>query len=252
MGQVPSERGRAPPGVSEGGRSARAVEGRTGAIAELRQLARVWEVHLPEHESLAPHENVYLPYLISVARDAGIILDIGAGRGRMGKILQENGVTGTMVSLDLNDYVRECVGPSCVGDAQYLPFTDEEFDLVFSIGVVEHLSGLGRSIAEHARVARGGGYVLINTPCLSVFTPLRWIVWSLKYRNRGSFNHLMGRNLTIREVRSEMERSGLKVVETGRCGWYLPAFTKRLRSAFRWILPERVFGAYLWCLGVKL
>ena len=180
-----------------------------------------------------------------------MILEVGAGRGRMVGLLRANGTEGTIVCLDINEYVKECDGAPCIGDARYLPFPDNTFDLVYSLGVVEHFTGMEKAIAEHARVVRKGGHVLITTPRLSVYSPLRWIVWFLKYRHLGSFTQVMGRNLTIAAVRSAMRDAGIWIKEAGSSGFFLPKFSKHLWIILRWVLPERVFGAYLWCLGEK-
>lgn len=221
-------------------------------MTELHQLAEVWERHLPKAGTLGYHERVFFPRLVELARQSKTILEVGAGRGRMVSLLRENGAKGTIICLDINRYVNECDGEPCICDARALPFRDNTFELVYSLGVVEHFEGTERAIAEHARVVRNGGHVLITTPRLSVYTPLRWAVWFIKYRHLGSFQQVMGRNLSIASVRGAMEKSGVLVTRAGSSGFFLPKASKHLWVVLKWVLPESIFGAYLWCLGEKL
>jgi ubiquinone/menaquinone biosynthesis C-methylase UbiE len=50
-------------------------------------------------------------------------------------------------------------------DGLAAPFGDEEFDLVFSYHVLEHVADLDASIADIARVLKPGGYAVIIFPC---------------------------------------------------------------------------------------
>ena len=58
-----------------------------------------------------------------------------------------------------------------LGDARHLTFPDENFDGVWSLGVVEHFYGGFEPIAmETARVLKPGGYAFVTVPTMS---PLR-------------------------------------------------------------------------------
>lgn len=52
------------------------------------------------------------------------------------------------------------------GDGFCLPFDDGEFDVVYSLGLVEHFSALQTDelVAEHVRVCRPGGLVIVAVP----------------------------------------------------------------------------------------
>ena len=49
-------------------------------------------------------------------------------------------------------------------DAQQMPFADEVFDVVYSLGVVEHFKVPNQFIAENVRVVKQAGYLLVDSP----------------------------------------------------------------------------------------
>jgi len=51
-----------------------------------------------------------------------------------------------------------------VGDAYFLPYESGLFDMVFSIGVMEHLSEISVALGEQKRVLKRGGKLLISVP----------------------------------------------------------------------------------------
>ena len=66
----------------------------------------------------------------------GDILEIGCGDGHLSTILSDH--FNNVVSTDLNP--REEIKDVIVADAQYLPFTSNTFDAIFSSNVLEHNS----------------------------------------------------------------------------------------------------------------
>lgn len=97
------------------------------------------------------------------------VLEIGCGTARDGRFLCENGIDYRAVdqsvrSLQLARRHFELAGlpPRFIaGDARNLPFEDDQFDLVFSIGVLHHSPDTPRSCKELARVTRPGGTVRV-------------------------------------------------------------------------------------------
>jgi SAM-dependent methyltransferase len=96
------------------------------------------------------------------------LLEIGCGEGGNLFFLQD--IPAKFFGIDL--FVRKLVfakgqlqncGFICSG-AEYLPFSDESFDVVLCRDVLHHLPDRGRALKEMTRVCRQGGRMVIIEP----------------------------------------------------------------------------------------
>lgn len=113
------------------------------------------------------------------------ILEPGCGAGLMSALLaKENQVT----VLDLSQKAllmakktfkeQKSKGEFIQGDLFNMPFKDEEFDIVWNQGVLEHFSNPSLAMKEMARVTKKGGYIVIFIP--AYLSPLHFIWLFLK------------------------------------------------------------------------
>ena len=89
-----------------------------------------------------------------------VVVEIGAGEGRITERLVERFPTATVVGLDLPDTNLaeewdEIEVPMFFGDATRMPFVDDSIDLVVGLEVLEHVPQPERALADIARVCRG-------------------------------------------------------------------------------------------------
>jgi len=97
------------------------------------------------------------------------ILDMGCGMGEFINILHKKGiecVVGVEGSQNSCDYVSK-KGFVCRRvnlEEGTLPFKDEEFDVIISLEVIEHLWNTKKYLGEISRVMKKDGYVLFTTP----------------------------------------------------------------------------------------
>lgn len=99
------------------------------------------------------------------------ILDYGCGVGAWLGVLAHTFPDARLHGVDISevaigkarkkypDYRLECF------DGTTTPFADEQFDLVFSYHVLEHVDDVENSIQDIARVIRPGGHAVIIFPC---------------------------------------------------------------------------------------
>lgn len=101
------------------------------------------------------------------------VLEIGCGAGFMAVELAQRGLCVQAVD-SVETMVRQARQQAAkagvvnllsieVGDAHALPFDDESFDLVFTVGVIPWLTNPKVALREIARVTRPGGYAIVTT-----------------------------------------------------------------------------------------
>ena len=99
------------------------------------------------------------------------VLDVGCGEGVLTAAWAERLGAGRIVGIDLDDpKLREEWARRSRGNLEFraeeatrLSFEDDEFDLAAAIEVLEHVPDPEHTVAEMARVARGG-HLLVSVP----------------------------------------------------------------------------------------
>lgn len=130
-------------------------------------------LELVEQEWHSPHwgnfeTNIAFLAQTGVLGSASHILEIGCGKGRMLKALQDAGHT--VCGIDIDEFpvaeCRRCYPEIDVrqasGDA--IPFPDASFDFVLSFDVFEHIRDSDRHLREVMRVLKPTGQYLLQTP----------------------------------------------------------------------------------------
>jgi len=147
------------------------------------------------------------------------ILEVGCGRGATSLELARRGAL--VVGLDYSEEAlavcrslerQNCTKGRAVfvkGDARKLPYAEESFDFVFSVGLIEHFHDPAEILAEQHRVLRTGGYVLVQVPQkYSLYTALKKVMITLgKWPYGGWETEFSDRELSalVREVGLEPE-----------------------------------------------
>ncbi|MEE9515807.1 MAG: class I SAM-dependent methyltransferase [Candidatus Adiutricales bacterium] len=107
-------------------------------------------------------KNLVLGLVSPKARER--LLDVGCGSGLYLQIFRREGlyVTGLDPSVAMLDQARKQLGPGAdlfPGEAEELPFEDNEFDIVILIMVLERAVNPGAVLAEAFRVARSRVFI---------------------------------------------------------------------------------------------
>jgi len=102
------------------------------------------------------------------------VLEVGCGRGATLLELARKGAN--VVGLDYSEEAiavcRKLARESNTAnraefvnaDAQKIPFSEESFDFVFSVGLIEHFEDPTETLSEQYRVLRKGGICLVQVP----------------------------------------------------------------------------------------
>ena len=181
--------------------------------------------------------------------DGGRILEVGGANGRFlyaaGRILRTDELVGV-------DIIRPSIGirfTMAIADGRLLPFSNESFDMVYSVGLLEHFEEamLKEALKEQVRVLKKSGYLAISVPNLTLGA-LRGVKTFLLNPFRGN-RHYEWKSSAIEEF---LVRNGISILKRDYVGWALHIGSMRMPSpeflanrrmlADDWILIGRKSG----------
>jgi SAM-dependent methyltransferase len=131
---------------------------------------------------------------------------------------------------------------SAVADVRDLPFRDATFDVVYSMGTIEHFAETERAVAEIARVLKPGGRAIVGVP--NRYDPFLRPLLATALQAIGWYGYGFEKSYSRRALRAMLEASGLEVVsETAIL--FMPGWLRMLDLACHaWCPPlSRLTGA---------
>ncbi len=167
-----------------------------------------------------------------------IVLDAGCGMGRYLRIAGESSAK-RIVGVDLSqavraarDVTRDLPNVSVIrGDLLRLPFASGSFDLIYSLGVIDHTPDPRASFLELARLLKPGGRIAI------------WVY----PRERAIVEWIMNAQRAI------STRMPLGVLEPlCRLSAPIGALKQRLMSSRRWLIQRLGVAVHLATIGVSM
>lgn len=97
-----------------------------------------------------------------------------------------------------------------VGDVRDLPFQDDSFDAIYSMGTIEHFAATQQAVAEMARVLKPGGRAIIGVP--NRHDPFLRPLMATVLQAIGLYAYGYEKSYSRRSLREMLEREGLTVV----------------------------------------
>jgi len=159
------------------------------------------------------------------------ILDAGCGEGILVEEFRDKGYN--IIGLDLNyssGYVKK-------GDITVMPFSDNEFDLVLCLDIIEHLNfqDQEKAIREIKRSLRGDGNLLLTVPNLAHFASRISLLFTGKLLRTSTIERHPG-DRPIKEYLELLERNGFKIK------WRKGIFpTYPISSVLTYLLPSKIY-----------
>ncbi|HEX5226670.1 MAG TPA: class I SAM-dependent methyltransferase [Bryobacteraceae bacterium] len=124
------------------------------------------------------------------------VLDVGCGKGRFARVLQDRYPAARIAAFDLAEamlrHVPAGVG-ACAGSMTTLPFLSAAFDCVYATESLEHAVDIEAAVAEMCRVAKPGGRIVIIDKDARAWGRLKTPAWE-KWFGRKELEKLLARH----------------------------------------------------------
>lgn len=187
------------------------------------------------------HWHVFLKLLDKIR--SGRVLEVGSGRGSMSAFFADVGfevflldISETALRIAKANFKADGLnGHYVCGDALLLPYHLETFDVVLSIGLLEHFAQIEQPLSEQIRILRPGGLFLgyvvpkrfvfiqaLATPINFLLNYVHTVYYNMKSNNRhqANFNKvpLFRNDYRASDYLSVLYRLGVK--EAGSFGMF--------------------------------
>ena len=206
-----------------------------GRFDRLNQISARYDIIYTQHDGAWEDQgrtDAFLEYFARLARTLSRdrVLEVGCGEGFLQAALSAEERAAVDLSLTALKKSRErSDGTYALALAERLPFESDSFDLVISVGVMEHFLDDNLATTEIRRVLRPGGhYLALVHVYLSWFDrlrqklrefvfpqprPLPLVRWVIKRLLRPTHQPI-SRRYTPAAARACLERNGLRVLRT--------------------------------------
>jgi len=178
-----------------------------------------------EHLKLTDYQTTY-QYLINNYPPPLKILEAGCGLGRWVIPLAEKGYDVTGIELEeeaIKIIIKNYNSTNMTlvhGDVFKMPFTDKSFDIVISLGVLEHFEKpeiQKEAIIEHLRVLKDEGVFLITVPYLSFIRLVFHLPWvkfvSIIRKLKNKKEYFSEYRYSKNEFKKIISNSGLEIID---------------------------------------
>jgi SAM-dependent methyltransferase len=166
------------------------------------------------------YDNTRPEIVALIPRHARRVLDVGCGKGYLGRLLRNRGhhVCGIELIPDVAQQAAAHLHQVVCGDVETckLPWPAASFDVIVCGDVLEHLQDPWQTARRLASLLTPGGLFIASIPNVQNYR----VIWNLirgrwDYRERGILDHGHLRFFTWRGIEKLFEQAGLQTVSCG-------------------------------------
>lgn len=152
---------------------------------EIRDAFNAWSADEEHFPSTIDPRIYHVQFVVQFLGDlAGKrVLDVGSGKGRFARVIQEQSPGSHVYALDLSEAMLRFVPPgvgAISASMTLLPFASDGFDCGYAIESLEHAIDIEKAVAEICRVVKPGGRIVVidkNVEHWGKLQTPRWEKW---------------------------------------------------------------------------
>lgn len=163
---------------------------------------------------IGERDNILNKYLDLIDKPVKKVLEVGCGFGSNIKLLKNKRSDLEVFTLDNSqvaiDKIKEEIPHSYLGDCRDTAFEDQQFDLVYSAGLMEHFRDELPFVNEMKRITNDQGYLV-------TFVPAKYSLWQLyQLMHFGKWQHGYEKAYSYNSLRNLFTNNDFKIIEM--CG----------------------------------
>ncbi|WKZ70285.1 MAG: class I SAM-dependent methyltransferase [Melioribacteraceae bacterium] len=160
---------------------------------------------------IGERDNILNKYLDLIDKPVKKVLEVGCGFGSNIKLLKNKRSDVEVYTLDNSqvaiDKIKEEIPYSYLGDCRDTAFEDNQFDLVYSAGLMEHFRDELPFVNEMKRITNDQGYLV-------TFVPAKYSLWQLyQLLHFGKWQHGYEKAYSYNSLKNLFVKNNFKIIE---------------------------------------
>ncbi len=150
-------------------------------------------------------------YLDKLGKGKKKVIEVGCGYGSNIRLIKQKRKDVECFALDKSKVavklVKKEINYAAIADCMSAPFKNNEFDLIFSAGLMEHFRNEEPFLSEMKRILKDDGYLI-------TFVPGKYSLWQVyKIAHLGRWKHGYEKAYGYKTLKSIFTKNGFNVIE---------------------------------------
>ncbi|MEZ5692039.1 MAG: methyltransferase domain-containing protein [Rickettsiales bacterium] len=168
-----------------------------------------------------------------IKKDFPLVLDLGAKTGILARMLGEKKTIGRLLQMDNSHALLSAAsGDRIVADEEALPFADDSFDLILSVGTLHWANDLAGSLVQIRKILKPDGLFIAMLFGGQTLKELRTSFEKAEIENRGGVSPRVSPFIDVQTGGQLLQRAGfsLPVVDSDVIGVEYPHPLKLMKE----------------------